>query len=98
MTEVTSTELKEKIESGEKFLIDYYASWCGPCRMLKNILISAESELGVPVYTYDIDSDHTFTSSSGVRSVPTLKLYEGGTEVRVKSGVMSAQQLKEFVR
>ena len=98
MTEVSSSELKEKIESGEKFLIDYYASWCGPCRMLKNILTSTESELGVPVYSYNIDSDHAFTSTSGVRSVPTLKLYDGGNEVRVKSGVMSAQQIKEFVQ
>lgn len=98
MIQVSSSELKEKIESGEKFLVDYYATWCGPCKMLMNILKTTESELDVPVYTYDVDSDHSFTSEMGIKSVPTVKLYNGGQVVNTKSGVMNPQQIKEFVQ
>jgi thioredoxin len=97
MTEITSSELKEKIASGEKFLVDYYATWCGPCKMLKNILSQTESELTVPVYTYDVDSDHDFTSQIGIRSVPTVKLYDGGKDAKTRTGVMNPQQIKEFI-
>ena len=40
MIELTSQQVREKIESGEKFLLDYYATWCGPCRVLKQNLVS----------------------------------------------------------
>jgi predicted DsbA family dithiol-disulfide isomerase len=51
----------------------------------------------VEVYTYDVDSDHKFTQEQGVRSVPTLKFFEGGEIKRAKPGVMSEDALKEFV-
>jgi len=97
MTELTSKQVLEKIESGDKFLLDYYAVWCGPCRVLKQNLATIEDQLNLPVYTYNIDSDPNFTRQSGVRSVPTLKLYNQGEVVNAGSGVMSHPQIKAFV-
>ena len=73
MTELTSQEIREKINNGDKFLLDFYAVWCGPCRVLKNILSDSEELLNVPVYTYNVDNDQKFTQEFNVRSVPTLK-------------------------
>ena len=97
MTELTSKQVQEKIQNGDKFLLDYYAVWCGPCRVLKQTLSIMEDQLDLPIYTYNIDSDANFTRQSGVRSVPTLKLYENGKVINSGSGVMSPPQIKSFV-
>ena len=97
MTELTSQEIREKINNGDKFLLDFYAVWCGPCRVLKNILSDSEELLNVPVYTYNVDTDKKFTQEFNVRSVPTLKLFAGGKVVNSGSGVMNINQLQSFV-
>jgi thioredoxin 1 len=97
MTELTSQEIREKINNGDKFLLDFYAVWCGPCRVLKNILSDSEELLNVPVYTYNVDTDQKFTQEFNVRSVPTLKLFDGGKVVNSGSGVMNINQLQSFV-
>jgi thioredoxin 1 len=97
MQKLSSTQIQEKIQNGETFLLDFYASWCGPCKMLMKILGDAEPNLGVQVYTFDVESDHKFTQDHGVRGVPTLMFIENGTIKRSKSGVMSEASLKEFV-
>ena len=97
MTELTSQEIREKINNGDIFLLDFYAVWCGPCRVLKNILSDSEELLNVPVYTYNVDTDQKFTQEFNVRSVPTLKLFDGGKVVNSGSGVMNINQLQSFV-
>ena len=97
MTELTSQEIREKINNGDKFLLDFYAVWCGPCRVLKNILSDSEELLNVTVYTYNVDTDKKFTQEFNVRSVPTLKLFDGGKVVNSGSGVMNINQLQSFV-
>ena len=97
MTELNSQQVNEKINSGEKFLLDFYAPWCGPCRVLKNVLSTIEGELSVPVYTFNVDSDPTLTSKYGVRSVPTLKVFENGVVTNSGSGVINNAQIKNFV-
>lgn len=96
MTELSATELREKIANGEKFLLDFYAVWCGPCRMLMNTLNNIENELSIPVYTYNVDSDRKFTQDQGIRSVPTMKIFDGGNVVSTKTGALSSNQIKEF--
>jgi len=97
MKKLSSQEIREKIENKETFLLDFYAVWCGPCKMMMKMLENTHSTLGVEVYTYDVDSDQKFTQEQGVRSVPTLKFFEGGEIKRSKPGVMSEASLKEFV-
>lgn len=97
MEKITSSEIKQKIENGETFLLDFYAVWCGPCRMLMKILENSEPNLGVPVYTFDVDSDSKFTQEQNVRGVPTLKYFENGQIKKVKSGVMTEPQIRELI-
>ncbi len=100
MTQLTSQELKEKINNKENFMLDLFASWCGPCRVLMGNLGALEKSgeaLPMNIYTLDIDSDRDFVMELGVRSVPTLKVYKGGEEVYSNVGVMSQSQLLEVM-
>jgi thioredoxin 1 len=100
MTQLTSQELKEKINNKENFMLDLFATWCGPCRVLMGNLGALEKSgeaLPMNIYTMDIDSDRDFVMELGIRSVPTLKVYKGGEEVYSNVGVMSQSQLLEVM-
>jgi len=101
--EITAVELKEKIKNGEKVVVDFWAPWCGPCKMLKPIFervseqyLSENSE--VQLYTINVEENKEFASSLGIRSIPTLKSFSGGKEVRNKIGLLQEGQIKEMVK
>ena len=100
--EITSQELKQKIESGEKFIVDMYANWCGPCRILGPIIERFSNDLknegsDVNVYKFDIESDKELAVSLGVRSIPTIKAFSDGKNVDTKMGVLQETQLRDMV-
>jgi thioredoxin 1 len=99
MIQITSDELQAKIGSGETFMVDMFATWCGPCKVLMGNLkkLSDSGEATMPVYTFDVDSDRDLIMNLGVRSVPTLKVYKDGSEVFSEPGVKSTQQLLEIM-
>ena len=97
MQELTAEQLREKMESGERFIIDYFATWCGPCKMLSRILETSGDKLGVPIYKFDVDSNRDFTMEQNIRSVPTLKLYEGSSVVKSHTGILQESQFDSFV-
>jgi thioredoxin 1 len=100
MTQLTSQEVKEKINNKENFVLDLFATWCGPCKVLMGNLGALEKSgeaLPMDIYTLDIDSDRDFVMELGIRSVPTLKVYKGGEEVFSNVGVMSQSQLLEVM-
>jgi len=97
MVELNSQQLNEKIQNGEKFVIDFFAPWCGPCKMLTQIIERSEGNLNVPIYKYNVESDRQFTAKFGVRSVPTLKLVNEGQIQKTHVGLLQESQLQEFV-
>lgn len=97
MEQLTAEQLREKIASGESFIVDYFATWCGPCKMLSTILERSGDKLGLPIYKYDVDSDRDFTMEQNVRSVPTLKLYESGNPKKVHVGILQESQFDSFL-
>lgn len=99
MKKLTSQQLKEKIENKESFVIDFYAIWCGPCKVLtKNFEILESKGVDLPVYAFDVDSDREFILEMGVRSVPTLKYIKDGTIIDTKVGVQNPDQLAESIK
>ena len=101
MQQLTTEQLKQKMANGENFVLDLFAVWCGPCKvMLSNLervnesLIKESAEPKYGIYKYDIDSDRDFVVETlGIRSVPTIKIYKGGKEVFSKPGVMSPSEV-----
>lgn len=105
MEQLTTQQLKEKINSGENFVLDLFATWCGPCKvMLGNLtkvnetLLKESSSPNYNIYKYDIDSDREFVMNElNIRSVPTIKIFKEGKEVFSKPGVMSPLEVLDLL-
>ena len=80
-------------------LVDFYADWCGPCRMMTPIIHEFADEMDgkVVVAKLDIDSSQKTTQAFQVTSIPTIILFKGGEEVDRFTGVLDADGLKSMV-
>ena len=88
-------QFKELIKE-DKILIDFFATWCGPCKMLAPVLEKAESELSV--VKVDTDEFEELARSYGVMSIPTLVLLEKGKEVKRNIGFIDKNNLEKFLK
>ncbi len=95
--EITQTELKEKINSGEKMIVDFWAPWCGPCKMMKPIFENVAKTSEIPMYTINVDENRGIAVELGVRAIPTIKSFNEGKEVSSKAGLLQETQLKELI-
>lgn len=89
----------EVLKSQGKVLVDFSATWCGPCKMLAPIVDAyAEAHVGeLMVGKVDIDESMALAQAYQVMSVPTLILFENGTPVRQSIGLIPAEALEQFV-
>ena len=82
--------------SNEKLLVDFYANWCGPCKMLAPVLEQVESNL--KVVKVDTDKFEDIAREYGVMSIPTLVLLENGKEVKRNVGFIDKSSLESFLK
>ena len=100
--EITQEELRKKIENGDKLIIDFWAKFCGPCKMMKPMFDKVSEELRnenseVQLYTLDVEQNRDLAVELGVRAVPTLKSFSDGKEVYSRPGMQMEGQIKELV-
>lgn len=82
MKQLTIEQLNEKLNNNEKVLVDFFAPWCGPCKVLVPTLESIQDNyVGVEFVKIDVDQNRDIAVEMGVRSVPTVVLFEGKKEV-----------------
>ncbi|MGY3791182.1 thioredoxin [uncultured Aquimarina sp.] len=88
------------IDSTTPVLIDFYADWCGPCKMLAPILKEVKEELGdsIKIVKIDVDKNQTLAAKYQVRGVPTMLLFKDGKQLWRQSGVLQKQNIISIVK
>ncbi|MFO1417638.1 MAG: thioredoxin TrxA [Methylotetracoccus sp.] len=97
---LTDADFEEKVLKAQApVLVDYWAEWCGPCKMIAPVLedIAADYAGKLTVAKLNIDDNPTTPQRFGVRGIPTLMLFKGGEVEGTKVGAMSKSQLANFL-
>ncbi|MFA6860001.1 MAG: thioredoxin [Clostridia bacterium] len=97
---LSSKEFEEKIKEENKVvLVDFFATWCGPCKMLAPLLEQASHELkeNQEIYKLDIDESLDIAKKFGVMSVPTMIIFKDGKEVNRVVGLRQKAQILEAI-
>ena len=88
----------EIISSNAKVLVDFYADWCGPCKMVGPLVAQiADEHDDVAVVKVNVDDEMELAEKFGVASIPTIILFKDGKEAKKNIGAMSKAQLEEFI-
>ena len=90
---------QDVLESAKPVLVDYWAEWCGPCKMIAPILedIAEEYDGRVTIAKLNIDKNPSTPPKYGIRGIPTLMLFKNGTVEATKVGALSKSQLTAFL-
>ncbi len=89
----------EVLNASEPVLVDYWAAWCGPCKMIAPLLDEASKvyEGRVKIAKLNVDENPDTAAKYGVRGIPTLMLFKNGQAVSTKVGALSKSQLTSFL-
>lgn len=97
--QITSVEQFDELINKNKVLVDFYADWCGPCRMIAPILEDIAKQLGdeVVIAKVDVDKYGNIAGRYHIFSIPTMILFEKGIEVRKQVGLLPKERLIAFI-
>ena len=87
------------LQSDKPVLVDYWAEWCGPCKMIAPILdeVSGEYDDKLQIAKLDVDANQSTSMKYGIRGVPTLMLFKDGDVVATHVGALTKSQLTTFI-
>ena len=87
------------INSANPVLVDFFATWCGPCQMLAPVLKQVKDNLGdrITIIKIDVDKNQELAQKYQVRGVPTMMLFQEGKQLWRQSGVMTKEEIKKII-
>ncbi|HLV69635.1 MAG TPA: thioredoxin [Xanthomarina sp.] len=93
------SQFSELINQEKPVLIDFYAEWCSPCKMMSPILKQVKDSLGdsVSILKVDVDKNQSLAAKYQVRGVPTLILFKNGKQLWRQSGVLQKEELINII-
>jgi len=91
---------QDVLKSSTPVLVDFWAEWCGPCKMIAPVLdeIAVEYEGKLKIAKVDVDANPEIAPKFGIRGIPTLIVFKGGNAEATKVGALSKTQLTEFIQ
>ncbi len=90
---------QQLIQKDQPVLVDFFATWCGPCQMLAPILKQVKESLGerITIIKIDVDKNQAIAAQYQVRGVPTMLLFQNGKQLWRQSGVLSKEELIKII-
>ena len=94
-----STFESDVLQAGKPVLVDYWAEWCGPCKMIAPILDEVSNSYAgkLQIAKMNVDENRDIPAKFGIRGIPTLMLFKDGQLAATKVGAMSKAQLTAFI-
>lgn len=96
-TELDEEGLQEAMDSGDTWVVDFWAEWCGPCKKMAPHFEEASEEMDVNFGKVDMEEHQQLGGKMGVRALPTVLIFQDGEEIARKSGFMNKDKLKKWI-